>query len=104
MDERLRLAGYSGRPIFKGAALELLCDVSGGVPRVINIVCDGALLLGFARGKQVLGADEIREVARDLGLLESEAPTAGTRLPVETPERRRGGLFGLFRARPAGGT
>jgi general secretion pathway protein A len=106
VEERLRLAGYSGRPLFKPAALDLLAKVTEGVPRVINIVCDGALLLGFARTKHVIGTEEIREVARDLALVEdTDAPAVGGARPAaEKPERRRGGLFGLFRARTAGGT
>ena len=43
-------------------------QLTGGVPRLINILCDGALLLGFARDRSTVGADEVREVAQDLGL------------------------------------
>jgi general secretion pathway protein A len=103
VEERLRLAGYTGKPLFKNAALELLHEVSGGVPRVINIVCDGALLLGFGRGLRVIGASEIGEVAHDLGLGTGGAGAPpGGQAPAAKP-LRRGGLFGLFRARPAGG-
>ncbi len=66
--ERLSLAGYTGKGIFKRSALKELFDVTGGVPRVVNIVCDSALLAGYARGKTLLGSDVIREVARDLQL------------------------------------
>jgi general secretion pathway protein A len=68
IDERLTLAGYTGKGIFKRSALKEIFDVTGGVPRVVNIVCDSALLAGYARGKTLLGSDMIREVARDLQL------------------------------------
>jgi general secretion pathway protein A len=68
IDERLTLAGYTGKGIFKRSALKEIFDVTGGVPRVVNIVCDSALLTGYARGKTLLGSDVIREVARDLQL------------------------------------
>jgi general secretion pathway protein A len=68
IDERLTLAGYTGKGIFKRSALKEIFDVTGGVPRVVNIVCDSALLAGYARGKTQLGSDVIREVARDLQL------------------------------------
>ena len=68
IDERLTLAGYTGKGIFKRSALKEIFDVTGGVPRVVNIVCDSALLAGYARGKTLLGSDVIREVARDLQL------------------------------------
>lgn len=101
VEQRLRLAGYTGKPLFEKAALDYVHQASGGVPRLINIVCDGAMLLGFARGMHVLGVDEVREVARDLGLVGgSDAPPP---VPPEPLVRRRRGLLGWFRARPAGG-
>jgi general secretion pathway protein A len=66
--ERLMLAGYTGKGIFKRSALREIFAVTGGVPRLVNIVCDGALLAGYARQQASLGADVIREVARDLEL------------------------------------
>ena len=68
IDERLTLAGYTGKGIFKRSALKEMFDVTGGVPRVVNSVCDSALLAGYARGKTLLGSDMIREVARELQL------------------------------------
>jgi general secretion pathway protein A len=73
VDERLRVAGYTGKALFDNAALRELHQVTGGVPRLINVVCDGALLLGFGRGRATLNAKAIREVARDLELT-PEAP------------------------------
>jgi general secretion pathway protein A len=99
VEERIRLAGYTGKALFKVAALRLVHDLSGGVPRVINILCDGALLLGFARDLAVIGPDEIREVGRDLGLTGVEVPAARS----DSPARERRGLFGFLRARQARG-
>ncbi|HEX2486341.1 MAG TPA: AAA family ATPase [Myxococcota bacterium] len=104
VEERLRLAGYTGKGIFRAAALRALQEASGGVPRVINILCDGALLLGYARGKAELGAAEVAEVARDLGLAVHGGGAAPSPEPKRTPAEPRKGLFGLFRARPARGT
>jgi general secretion pathway protein A len=99
IQERLRLAGYTGKGIFKNAALRKIHAVSGGTPRVVNIVCDGALLLGFAREKETLGADAITDVARDLGLGEG-APASESATPsTQEIERKRRGLFGFVRAR-----
>ncbi len=68
VDERLRLAGYTGKGIFKGSAYREIYAVTGGVPRLVNIVCDGALLQGFARQLLRLRPAEIREVAEELEL------------------------------------
>jgi len=75
--ERLCLAGYTGQGIFDRGALKELFAVTGGIPRLVNVVCDGSLLTGYSRGKSTLGTDVIREVAGDLKLC--EAPGASTR-------------------------
>ena len=103
VQERLRLAGYTGKRIFGTAALRAIHEFSGGVPRLINILCDGVLLLGYARGKAEPGAAEVTEVARDLGLA-SPASAAPPKTNSKPTVRERRGLFGLFRARPARGT
>jgi len=74
VDERLRLAGYSGKGIFKRSARKELFAVTGGVPRLINVVCDSALLLGYSRQQQVIGGDDVREAAVELRLA---APDSG---------------------------
>jgi general secretion pathway protein A len=71
--ERLRIAGYTGGELFTKRALRALYEITGGVPRLVNVVCDGALLLGFDRGLRTLSDKEVLEVARDLEL----APKGG---------------------------
>jgi general secretion pathway protein A len=44
---RLTLAGANGAPRFDNAALKLIYKHSAGIPRLINAVCDKALLAGF---------------------------------------------------------
>src|SRR6267142_6705867 len=93
VDERLRLAGYCGKGIFKRSARKELFAVTGGVPRLINVVCDSALLLGYSRQYQVIGDDIIREAAIELRLAAPE--TEGTPAPAPaadaTPGRARRG-------------
>ncbi len=76
LDERLALAGYTGKGIFNRSARREIYAATGGVPRLVNSVCDSALLAGYARGETTLGGRVIREVARDLQLAEGpgEAP------------------------------
>jgi general secretion pathway protein A len=69
VEGRLEKAGYTGRGLFNKKAFRELYRVTEGTPRLINNVCDGAMLLGYARQQSVIGADAIREVARDLGLV-----------------------------------
>lgn len=98
VDERLRLAGYTDKSLFSRSALRAVHRWSGGVPRLINTLCDGALLLGYARDWPRLGPAAIREVAGDLGL-EEEGPAADEARERSPARSRRGGLRALFRRR-----
>ena len=100
VDERLRLAGYTGKALFQNSALRELFQVTGGVPRLINVVCDGALLLGYGRDLATLDADAIREVARDLELVER---SQGGGAADATPAHSKRGLLAWLR-RASGGT
>jgi len=69
---RLRVAGYEGKDLFDREALQNIAFYSKGIPRLINILCDNALLIAFAASRKTVSAHMIREVADDLRL-ESEA-------------------------------
>ncbi|HSE88316.1 MAG TPA: AAA family ATPase [Candidatus Binatia bacterium] len=68
IDFRLRAAGYKGKDLFHRDALQQIAFYSNGIPRLINIICDNALLCAYARSQKIVTADMIKEVARDLGL------------------------------------
>jgi general secretion pathway protein A len=99
VQERLRLAGYTGKGVFKRSALRRLHRLTMGTPRLINVVCDGALLLGYSRGKPTLEASEIDEVARDLCLLERDESNEPSTAAAATPRkgRWRSRLRSIFR-------
>jgi type II secretory pathway predicted ATPase ExeA len=64
---RLRVA-QSPRELFSPQALRAIYQYSKGLPRLINTICDNALLEGFLFKKEEIGEDIIRSVAVDLGL------------------------------------
>jgi general secretion pathway protein A len=97
VDERLRLAGYTGKGIFDRSARKRLFVVTGGIPRLLNVVCDGALLAAFGKGSHGVDGRMIDEVARDLHLLPGELGTMDDRAVAEAPRARRRGWLGLFR-------
>jgi general secretion pathway protein A len=70
VSERLRIAGNPHDKIFNEKSLDAIYAFSRGVPRLINIVCDSAMLTGFARGEKRLGAGLVKEAVRDLELEE----------------------------------
>lgn len=69
ISERLRVAGHTGGEIFSRSARRKLFAVTEGIPRLVNIVCDGAMLSGYAQEKTKIGGNIIEEVAKGLGLL-----------------------------------
>ena len=61
---RLEIAG--GDPaLFKPEACQLVYHHSGGIPRLINLLCDTALVYGYAAGKQKIDVELVREVVQD---------------------------------------
>lgn len=78
--ERLHAAGLRGESPFGTTVLEHVFRFSGGVPRLINLICDSALTIGFTQQKQALDAATVEDAAAKLGLLEAPAPT-----PVAKP-------------------
>jgi type II secretory pathway predicted ATPase ExeA len=61
---RLGVAGGSGR-LFSPAACAAVHACTGGVPRLINIVCDTALVYGFADQKPAIDVELIEQVLHD---------------------------------------
>jgi general secretion pathway protein A len=65
---RLKTAGYEGKELFEPKAVEKIGLSSQGIPRLINVICDNALLIAYASSKRKVSAEIIEEVARDLRL------------------------------------
>jgi hypothetical protein len=65
---RLHIAG-SRRMIFQPESIPAIHSCTGGVPRLINTVCDNALLEAFLRKQSHVDLRIVQSVAGDLGLL-----------------------------------
>ena len=63
---RLKVAGSGGDIEFTENAVERLFVYSNGIPRIINIICDRALLLGYARETNTIAEDFITESINDV--------------------------------------
>ena len=84
---RLKTAGYQGKELFEAKAVEKISLNSQGIPRLINVICDNALLIAYASSKRKVSAEMIEEVARDLRLT-VPATTQGTDSVVDSPRPR----------------
>ena len=65
--ERLRIAG-TGDTIFLPDAVQAIHAASKGIPRVINLICEHALISAYVDQKRQISAPSIAAVAQDLGL------------------------------------
>ena len=63
---RLRVAGANGSPTFTPWALVALHRYARGIPRLVNAVCDKALLYGFVNQTGTLDARSVRRAIREL--------------------------------------
>ncbi|AZT84062.1 peptidoglycan-binding protein [Marinobacter sp. NP-4(2019)] len=77
---RLGVAGLRA-DIFTGGAIKKLFKVSNGIPRLINLISDRALLGAYAEGEHVITASHIRTAAKEVN---------GSRSPAARPVSGRG--------------
>ena len=67
IDYRLKVAGGRGRVMFSRAALKRIYHYSRGLPRLINAVCDRALLAGYAKDTDKITFRIASTAIKDLG-------------------------------------
>lgn len=97
---RLTVASAGEKRIFKPSAFDPIFEISHGIPRVINTICDNAMLTAFAAGETAIDGDMIRSMA-DLDIIvepplshrDAHVPTGATSgthanlpSPVSTPK------------------
>ena len=80
---RLRVAGYSGRPLFTRGAVNGLYSASDGVPRLINVLAHKALLLVYGEGGYEVQSRHVKAAVKDT------SSANRSRLPWWRPRARR---------------
>ena len=66
IEHRLLQAGWSGDPEFSSAAVLGIYQLSHGVPRHINKVCNRLLLLGFGKGNHAIDEQDVMEISAEM--------------------------------------
>jgi type II secretory pathway predicted ATPase ExeA len=66
MDARMQVIGHSSENVFDPDAIEKIAFYSTGIPRLINIICDNALLLAYAHSERKVSASMVEEAVEDL--------------------------------------
>lgn len=75
IEHRLAVAGADSNVLFAENTYEIIHRYSGGVPRLINTLCDTALLCVFADDKQTVEASDVLCAIEELGWPEHESTT-----------------------------
>jgi type II secretory pathway predicted ATPase ExeA len=76
---RIRIAGGRPEQIFTRESISAVYAASKGLPRTVNVVCDNALLGGFAAQVRPINAAFVEEVCRDFDIRTADSePPSGT--------------------------
>jgi general secretion pathway protein A len=85
---RLKVAGDGqGLAEFTPEALADIHAATDGIPRLINVLCDNALLVGYARGVHAVGRPVVAEVLRDMTCWGLRVPAPEAQPPPAPPAR-----------------
>lgn len=87
---RLKVAGRDA-PLFEAEAIEFIFARTGGVPRLVNLLCDFSLVYAFADGRDSVDVELVAQVVRDRR--NGKALSTVNRVDLPTPvEAENGGL------------
>jgi len=73
---RLRVAGAGDREIFEPETFPVIFRYTGGTPRLVNTLCDTALLVAFAKDRPTVSTAELNEAIHELQWVEFAARTS----------------------------
>lgn len=84
IENRLSLAGHKpGAVIFSDPAIQLIYEYSNGIPRVVNMICENALVIGCAQQTHTIQPPIVEEVASDFHLKRAQAIAGQARSTAE---------------------
>jgi general secretion pathway protein A len=72
--------GHNGAGRFTGDAYDEISHYSGGIPRLINILCDRVMLIGYVTSSQTIDGRIVREAIRDIEAPEKNSQSRHVRL------------------------
>ncbi len=92
VQHRLRIAGAVNELLFDKQAVALIHEAAGGTPRIVNHMCDAAMLAAYGAGAVQVSRETAAEVTTMTHLRERAVPAH--KLGVDTVERVAAGLTG----------
>jgi len=82
IDHRLEVAGSQGRRIFAEDTYASIFKYTGGVPRLINTLCDTSMMAAFGRNQDTVRAEDLETAIRELQWADLASPTNRLRAPI----------------------
>lgn len=87
VQQRLRIAGSNGQEIFDADSLVAIHRYSGGIPRVINLLCEHCLVSAFVDQQKVIAPAVVDSVASEFDLVDGGAGSVAA-VPSVPPEEK----------------
>ena len=88
IEHRLSVAGRENKDLFADETFSTIHRYSGGVPRLVNTLCDTALLCAFADEKPVVEASDVQSAVEELNWHEHETSTGRHQQLIEIQQQR----------------
>ena len=66
IDHRLFIAGYEGDTLFEADTIKQISEISKGIPRLINKLCDGLMLCAYSEDRITIDPLDLVEIRHDL--------------------------------------
>ena len=81
IDHRLEVAGSQGRRIFAEDTYPVIFKYTGGVPRLVNTLCDTAMMAAYGKDKDTVGMAELDAAIAELQWVEFSSVTNRLKMP-----------------------
>ncbi len=81
VEHRLEVAGSQGRKIFFDDTFPIIYKYTGGVPRLVNTLCDTSMMAAFGHDRDTVGAEDVDAAIKELQWTEFASGTNRMRIP-----------------------
>jgi general secretion pathway protein A len=85
IDHRLEVAGSQGRRIFAEETYATIYKYTGGVPRLVNTLCDTCMMAAYGKDKDTVAVEDLEAAIRELQWVEYSSGT--NRMPIPNMEQ-----------------
>jgi len=97
ISRRLAVAGCSDTSVFPHEVVQSIYAISRGIPRVVNLLCEHALICACGEQRRVISPEMIQRIAKDFDLCSNPLATEGN----ETQPRHQYAAPPLLKAKQA---